>query len=101
MATLNNRLATLERARPQKPLRSITCMPFDQRLHGHGELVADGVYRVEDRYRVGDWQVAYSDRAQLDAWLQQPEQADAIRCIYTIVTPEKVRDTLAKIEAEI
>lgn len=101
MSALSNRLASLENARPAKPLRSITCMPFDQGLHGHGDLVADGVYRVQDRYRAGDWQVAYSDRAALNQWLELPEQSDRLRVIYQIVTAESIAATLARIESEI
>lgn len=100
-AALNARLARLESAQPQTPQRSIVCMPFNEKWHGHGELVAAGVYRVADRYRAGDWQVAYTDRAQLDAWLALPAQSDAMQCVYVVVTPEKVRNTLAKLDSEI
>jgi hypothetical protein len=100
-AALNARLAKLESAQPQTPQRSIVCMPFNEKWHGHGVEVFAGVFRVEDRYRAGDWQVAYSDRAQLDAWLAQPAQSDAMKVIYKVITAEQVRTTLERLDAEI
>lgn len=99
-AALSSRLKKLEAAAPSKPQRSIVCMPYRTDWHGHGVEVFAGVYRVEDRYRAGDMQIAYSDRAQLDTWLQLPEQADALTVVYTIVTPEILRSTLERLDTE-
>lgn len=100
-AALQSRIKALEAAQPQKPQSWIVCVPYHEDMHRHGELVADGVYRVEDRYRAGNVQVAYAYRAALDTWLALPEQAMALQCVYQIVTAESIAATLARIESEI
>ncbi len=106
MSTLKNRLASLENARPAKPKKWITCFPFNESWHGASchqtvEEVAPGILLLESRYRPGNREIAYHDRDQLDQWLGLPEQVNDLKCVYRILTPEFIADTLAKVEAQI
>lgn len=105
-SALNARLAKLEGAQPQTPLRSIVCYPFNPSWHGANchqtvQEVAQGVLLIQSNYRPEQLQVAYKSRPELDQWLQLPAQAAALKCIYTILSPEFVANTLAKLEAQI
>lgn len=105
-AALNARLARLEAAAPSKPQRSITCYPFNPSWHGANchqtvQEVAQGVLRIQSNYRPEQLQVAYTSRPELEAWLALPAQSDALQCIYVVVTPEQVRSTLERLDAEI
>lgn len=106
MTALSNRLASLEKARPTKPKNWITCFPYDPSWHGanchqHVEEIAPGILLLESRYRPGNREIAYHDRAALDQWLGLPDQANDLKCVYRIFTPEFIAATLAKVESEI